>query len=90
MPEGAAVFFLCDNRPPAAPPLPPRPTAGDDRASAEKLESELHTLGATVARQWGKTEELAALRSEREALQKRIDATLKEAEQQNKPIGEAA
>lgn len=55
-----------------------------------QLESELPTLGAIVARQWGKTEELAALRSEREALQKRIDATLKEAEQQNKPIGEAA
>lgn len=55
-----------------------------------QLESELPTLGAIVARQWGKTDELAALRSEREALQKRIDATLKEAEQQSKPIGEAA
>ena len=55
-----------------------------------QLESELPTLGEIVARQWSRTEELAALRSEREALQKRIDDTLKQAEQSNTPIGEAA
>ena len=55
-----------------------------------QLESELPTLGEIVARQWSRTEELAALRSEREALQKRIDETLKQAEQSNTPIGEAA
>lgn len=55
-----------------------------------QLESELPTLGAIVARQWGRREELAALRSEREALQKRIDETLKEAERKNQPVGEAA
>ena len=55
-----------------------------------QLESELPTLDAIVARQWGRREELAALRSEREALQKRIDETLKEAERKNQPVGEAA
>ena len=58
--------------------------------SIAQLECELPTLDAIVARQWSKTEELTALRSEREALQKRIDETLKEAERKNQPIGEAA
>lgn len=58
--------------------------------SIAQLESELPTLDAIVARQWSKSEELAALRSEREALQKRIDETLKEAERKNQPVGEAA
>lgn len=58
--------------------------------SLAQLESELPTLGEIVARQWSKTEELAALRSEREELQKRIDETLKQAEQSDTPVGEAA
>lgn len=55
-----------------------------------QLESELLTLRQIVAKQWGKSDELAALRMEREALQKRIDETLKQAEQKNQPVGEAA
>jgi len=54
------------------------------------LESELPTLDAIVAKQLSKCDELAALCSEREALQKRIDEALKQAERKNQPVGEAA
>lgn len=51
----------------------------------DRLTAELPTLQAIVDRKWDKTGELAALKAECKALQERIDAALKAAEEQGKP-----
>ena len=53
-----------------------------------RLETEIPTLQQIVERKWNKTEELETLRCECEALQKRIDEALKQAE--NKTVTEVA
>ena len=53
-----------------------------------RLESEIPTLQQIVERKWNKTEELETLKFECEALQKRIDEALKQAE--NKTVTEVA
>lgn len=45
-----------------------------------RLESEIPTLQQIVDRQWSKSAELEALKRECEALQKRIDEALRQAE----------
>lgn len=56
------------------------------RETADRLESELPTLMQIVAREWGKTEELNALKAERDALQQRIDEALREAERKGEAV----
>ena len=53
-----------------------------------RLESEIPTLQQIIERKWNKTEELETLKFECEALQKRIDEALKQAE--NKTVTEVA
>ena len=52
------------------------------------MESEIPTLQQIVEHKWNKTEELETLKFECEALQKRIDEALKQAE--NKTVTEVA
>lgn len=59
---------------------------GRQRETADRLESELPTLMQIVAREWGKIEELNALRAERDALQQRIDEALREAERKGEAV----
>lgn len=50
------------------------------RQKIAKLESEIPALQDIVARKWNKADELARLKQECDTLQRRIDASMKEAE----------
>ena len=52
----------------------------EQRQKIAKLESEIPTLETIIARKWSKADELARLKQECNALQHRIDESMKEAE----------
>ena len=56
------------------------------RKKLEKLQNELPVLQEIIGRRWGKSDELARLKLECKELQRRIDESLKEAEQEQKPL----
>ena len=56
------------------------------RKKVAKLQSELPVLQEIIDRRWGKADELARLKLECRELQQRIDESLKEAEQEQKPL----
>ena len=56
------------------------------RKKVAKLQSELPVLQEIIGRRWGKADELARLKLECKELQQRIDESLKEAEQEQKPL----
>ena len=56
------------------------------RKKLEKLQNELPVLQEIIGRRWSKADELARLKLECKELQQRIDESLKEAEQEQKPL----
>lgn len=60
----------------------------EQRQKIAKLESEIPTLEAIIARKWSKADELARLKQECNALQHRIDESMKEAERTQPALSE--
>ena len=52
----------------------------EQREEIDKLDSERPTFSSIIARKWSKADELARLKQECNALQHRIDESMKEAE----------
>lgn len=60
----------------------------EQRQKIAKLESEIPTLETIIARKWSKADELARLKQECNALQHRIDESMKEAERTQSVLSE--
>lgn len=60
----------------------------EQRQKIAKLESEIPTLETIIARKWSKADELARLKQECNALQHRIDESMKEAERTQPALSE--
>ena len=60
----------------------------EQRQKIAKLESEIPTLETIIARKWSKADELARLKQECNALQHRIDESMKEAERTQSALSE--
>ena len=60
----------------------------EQRQKIAKLESEIPTLETIIARKWSKADELARLKQECNALQHRINESMKEAERTQPPLSE--
>ena len=60
----------------------------EQRQKIAKLESEIPALQGIIARKWSKTDELARLKQECNALQHRIDESMKEAERIQSALSE--
>jgi len=60
----------------------------EQRQKIAKLESEIPTLETIIARKWSKADELARLKQECNALQHRIDESMKEAERTQPVLSE--
>ena len=60
----------------------------EQRQKIAKLESEIPVLQGIIARKWSKTDELARLKQECNALQHRIDESMKEAERIQSALSE--